>query len=249
MSVLNLSDIAVIAAISSTVLSALTLASILKIRKSKTVYNEKTSRIELDVFRKSFEEKIHHLNQRMQSNPDRWKDVNHLVVDGNSGGSNSYVLDSVGGAGVSRPNPYRFFNELGIDFDSLEVVEGQVFVLTPFHGMYEQTYDTIKKACAMNGLVAIRGDEAFKVGNILKHIIEQIIVSPYIVANINGRNPNVHYELGIANSLGKNVLIVSESLEDVAFDLKSERILTYTDQKDLSNKVYIYYTKLLRSGG
>ncbi|MNN93886.1 hypothetical protein D3C81_2124240 [compost metagenome] len=78
-------------------------------------------------------------------------------------------------------------------------------------------------------------------------MIEQIIISPYIIANINGRNPNVHYELGIAHCLGKNILLVSEGIEEVAFDLQSERVLIYRNQDDLSNKIYIYYTKLFKS--
>lgn len=240
----DISNIVIVAAIVSAVLSAMSLVCILHFKKSKTSYNEETHRVELDIMRSSFEEKIHDLTQRMQKNPARWLEVNHLILEGSS--RHSVFPSSLKNMQARLWNPYHFIEELGIDVNSLSMVDDQVFVLTPFHTIYEQTYDTIRAACSMNALNAVRGDESFKVGNILKHIVEQIIISPYIIANINGRNPNVHYELGIAHCLGKNILLVSEGIEEVAFDLQSERVLIYRNQEDLSNKIYIYYTKLLK---
>lgn len=232
------------AAIASLALSFVSLGCIVYFKKSKTTYNEKKRRIEMDIMRSSFEERIYLLTERMQKDPSRWRDVNHLIIEGNMQEPLKSDLYSQS-SNAPRINPNHFFEELGINVGALEVVPNQVFVLTPFHEMYEKTYATIKAACKLNDLVAVRGDEKFKSGNILRHIIEQILVSPYVIANINGRNPNVHYELGIAHSLGKNILLVSEGLDDVAFDLKSERILTYSSQKDLNMKLYIYYAKLL----
>lgn len=244
MEFLDIREIASVAGVVSAILAMVSGVFIYGFSRSKTRYNELTHRVELEVMRKSFEEKIYNLTERMQKNPDRWRDVNHLVVEGNVSGSGANI--SLKDNAVSVLRPYQFIEDLGIDLGVLKVIENQVFVLTPFHSMYEETYDTIKSACAMNDLVAVRGDEAFKVGNILRHIIEQIICSPFIIANINGRNPNVHYELGIAHALGKNILLVSEGVEEIAFDLQSERVLIYNSQKDLSNKIYIYYTKLLK---
>lgn len=240
----DFAKLGIIAASVSAVISAVSLACVLYFKRSKTSYNYEARRVELDVLRNSFEEKIHDLSQRMQNNPTRWREVNHLILEGSA--AELSLPNEAGSKRTLHLNPYRFIEELGIDLNSLTVKENQVFVLTPFHAMYEETYGTIKRACGMNALEAVRGDEAFKVGNILKHIIEQIIVSPYIVANINGRNPNVHYELGIAHCLGKNILLVSEGIDEVAFDLQSERVLIYRNQEDLTNKVYIYYTKLLK---
>lgn len=244
MAFLDLKEIAGIAGVISAILAIVSGVFIYSFSRSKTKYNELTHRVELEVMRKSFEEKIYHLTERMQKNPDRWRDVNHLVIEGSVTGDNlSEILKDSADFALK---PYQFIEDLGIDLDSLKIIKKQVFVLTPFHSMYEETYNTIKSACKMNDLVAVRGDEAFKAGNILRHIVEQIICSPYIIANINGRNPNVHYELGIAHALGKNILLVSEGVEEIAFDLQSERVLIYSHQKDLSNKIYIYYTKALK---
>ncbi len=49
-----------------------------------------------------------------------------------------------------------------------------------------------------------------------------------LVAELTGRNPNVLYELGIAHTLGKPVVMITQSLDDVPFDLRHHRSIPYT---------------------
>ncbi|MOA36985.1 hypothetical protein D3C78_1585460 [compost metagenome] len=81
--------------------------------------------------------------------------------------------------------------------------------------------------------------------NILAHIAEQIAKSRLVIANISGRNPNVFYELGLAHALGKPVIIVSESLSDIPFDINSSRILAFDDEKDLEVKLRNWFVHTL----
>ena len=46
-----------------------------------------------------------------------------------------------------------------------------------------------------------------------------------IVADLTGQNPNVFYEVGIAHTLEKPVLLLSMSIEDIPFDLRHRRVL------------------------
>lgn len=48
-----------------------------------------------------------------------------------------------------------------------------------------------------------------------------------MVVDFTGKNPNVMYETGIAHTLGKHVIPISQSLDDVPFDMAHHRILTY----------------------
>ena len=43
----------------------------------------------------------------------------------------------------------------------------------------------------------------------------------------SGKNPNVFYEIGIAHTLGKNVIPITQNIDDVPFDLRHHRVLTY----------------------
>jgi hypothetical protein len=48
-----------------------------------------------------------------------------------------------------------------------------------------------------------------------------------IIADVTGRNPNVFYELGIAHTLGRRSLILSQRSSDIPFDISAMRHLTY----------------------
>jgi hypothetical protein len=48
-----------------------------------------------------------------------------------------------------------------------------------------------------------------------------------VVCDFSGRNANVFYEAGIAHTLGKQVVPLSQSKDDVPFDLGHHRYLQY----------------------
>ena len=54
-----------------------------------------------------------------------------------------------------------------------------------------------------------------------------IIRSRFIVADCTGRNPNVFYEIGIAHTIGKPVIAITQSTTDVPFDLTHRRYIEY----------------------
>jgi hypothetical protein len=48
-----------------------------------------------------------------------------------------------------------------------------------------------------------------------------------VIADLSSRNPNVFYETGIAHALGREVVQIAQSIEDIPFDLRAIRSLTY----------------------
>jgi len=47
------------------------------------------------------------------------------------------------------------------------------------------------------------------------------------VSDFTGRNPNVFYETGIAHSLGRPVVPITQTMHDVPFDLQGIRAQHY----------------------
>jgi len=95
----------------------------------------------------------------------------------------------------------------------------------------------IKNACEQLNCIVLRADEIIEPGNIIKDIIVNIEASNFIIADLTSQNPNVFYELGVAHSLGKKVIMISEELEDVPFDLRPYRILLYKNNYSGINKL------------
>lgn len=56
-----------------------------------------------------------------------------------------------------------------------------------------------------------------------------ILTASIIIADITNRNANVFYELGIAHSLGKEVILIAQGEEHIPFDLNRFRHCIYSN--------------------
>ncbi len=117
----------------------------------------------------------------------------------------------------------------GSDSDEQSVEEpGTCFVMMPFRSPFELYYqEIIKPAIEAQGLRPVRGDSLFRPSPIMGDIWEMVQEAAILVAELTGKNPNVFYELGLAHALGKPVVMISETVDDVPFDLRALRVLIY----------------------
>lgn len=96
-----------------------------------------------------------------------------------------------------------------------------VFVAMPFDPSFDDLYHLgIKPACEKAGAVAERVDEQIFQESILQRIYSQIAKADVVVADVTGMSPNVFYEVGYAHALGKSVVLLAGSEDDIPFDLK-----------------------------
>jgi hypothetical protein len=105
------------------------------------------------------------------------------------------------------------------------------FVLMPFGDMRElqAVYrDHVKPTIERSGLHCERADDIYDVSGVMQSVWEGINRARLIVADLTERNANVFYELGIAHTIGKPVIMLSQSIDFVPFDLRHLRCITYT---------------------
>ncbi|QGQ93790.1 hypothetical protein EHS13_02155 [Paenibacillus psychroresistens] len=205
--------------------------------RSKYKYDELEKHMEMEKMREYFERKINELTGKMLSDESRWKHVNHLLLE-----SQDYEFNKQ--TNVRTENEFTlsnlsdFFKDAGISKSDLTVEKDFVFVLTPFHSDERDTYETIRDVCNNASLRCERGDETFIQTDILPHVLKSIFRARVVIVNLNGRNPNVFYELGLAHALGKPTILLSKSLNELPFDLKSKRIIIYNDFNELKIELY-----------
>ncbi len=116
-------------------------------------------------------------------------------------------------------------------FGSLEqqIDDDFCFILMPFVEDLAPVYtDHIKSVIENAGLTALRADDLFSASTIIEDIWKSILRARLIIADVTGKNPNVFYELGIAHTLGKDVIIITQSIQDVPFDIAHWRVLSYS---------------------
>ena len=105
-----------------------------------------------------------------------------------------------------------------------------VFVLMPFSERFGDIYELgIRPSCESVGAYAERVDEQIFSGTILQRIFNQIARADVIVADLTGQNPNVFYETGYAHALGKRVILLTQVVNDIPFDLKQYPHIIYGD--------------------
>lgn len=221
------SNIAVFAATGAAVFSAfLSMFIIYYARYRRARYDSEIQRAQLEMLREAQERRIYELTDRLASTEERWKDLNHLLVSRLN--TQADFSDSRGSI-----TPTRFLRLYGIGEDECQVDPQLVFVLTPFNKEFRSTFDAIAEACRDVGLRCLRGDEEQVSGDLMPHILRLIVKARIIVANIDGRNPNVFYELGVAHALDKVTILVTSSIDTVPFDLKSKKLIAYKELRDL----------------
>lgn len=102
------------------------------------------------------------------------------------------------------------------------------FVMMPFGTWFDRYYQEIYvPAIKSAGFEPVRADELFKTGSVVEQIWEQIEKSKVLLADLSGKNPNVFYELGLAHAARKPVVFAASDVEDVPFDLRHLRVITY----------------------
>jgi hypothetical protein len=82
-------------------------------------------------------------------------------------------------------------------------------------------------------------------------IWERINRARFLIADLTGQNPNVFYELGIAHALGKDVLLLTQDMAHVPFDLKGLRCILYSftprGVKEFETKLKATILELMKS--
>jgi hypothetical protein len=112
------------------------------------------------------------------------------------------------------------------------------FVLMPFREQFFRIYNEhIKPTLEDVGLRVMKADDIFGTTEIMEDIWEHINKARIIVADVTSRNANVFYELGIAHTVGKSVIILTQNKNDVPFDLAHLRYIKYTDDNEGWNKL------------
>lgn len=119
------------------------------------------------------------------------------------------------------------------------LVNNCVAVMMPFNMEFNGVYETIKEACSNLGMTCRRADDFWKDSVIIQDIFELICRSSIVIVDFSGKNENVFYEAGIAHTLGKNVIPITQSLTDIPFDLRHHRHLVYLDNGEGLEKLRV----------
>lgn len=99
--------------------------------------------------------------------------------------------------------------------------------MMPFSPQFDAVYTTLRDAAAGARMRIQRADDIWEHPSIMQDIVSLIDRSSVVICDCSGRNPNVFYEVGIAHTLGREVILITQSMEDIPFDLRHLRCIPY----------------------
>jgi hypothetical protein len=106
------------------------------------------------------------------------------------------------------------------------------FVIMPFAREFDDVYAVIKtsveEALSTSGGRCFRLDEARPAGRITDRLLNELQAASLCVADLTGNTPNVMWEVGYAMALNKPMIIITQSLRELPFDLRDMQSLEYT---------------------
>ena len=116
------------------------------------------------------------------------------------------------------------------EFENIE--PSLISVMMPFDANFTAVYDSIKARAEKVGLRCRRADEIWENPAIIQDIVSLIDRSRVVICDCTGRNPNVFYEIGIAHTLGREVIMITQNGSDIPFDLRHLRYVEYLNNAE-----------------
>lgn len=105
--------------------------------------------------------------------------------------------------------------------------KSKVFFIMPFEQDFFDLYEEFKNRFGEKVDIS-RADDLDNQQNIIKDIVVGIAEADIIIADLTGLNPNVFYELGIAHTMDKKTIIITQNIDELPFDIRSYRANQYS---------------------
>lgn len=119
-----------------------------------------------------------------------------------------------------------------------DVKKGYAFIAMPIDPSdmkLEDVLESIKEAATRCGIHAERIDEPEYNERISDRILESIRKAEYVIVDLTSSKPNVFYEAGYAQGLGKTPIYVAMCGTKIEFDLKDYPVIFFRNMKELKD--------------
>lgn len=117
--------------------------------------------------------------------------------------------------------------------------KGSCFILMPFGVKdgpggaidWDERYrEVLEPAIKTIGMTPGRADDIYGTQSLIDRVWRGIQEAEVVVAELTGRSPNVMYEIGLAHLIGKRLVLLTMSADDVPADLAHSVQIVYSDQ-------------------
>ena len=122
----------------------------------------------------------------------------------------------------------------------MAIEEGYAFIvmaIDPADHALVDVLDAIKEAALRCGITAERIDEVETNERITDRILESICKAQYVIVDVTHPRPNVFYEAGYAQGVGKIPIYIARDGTKLQFDLKDYPTISFRNMKELKDRL------------
>lgn len=117
------------------------------------------------------------------------------------------------------------------------VVPNNVFIIMSFKKEFDELYNVYKAVCKDFGFNAVRTDKVYSLDKILPRILNGIRHSAFVIADVTETSPNVFYEIGFADGLGRPIIATAKVDTKLPFDIVDTPVTFWSNLEDLKSKL------------
>ena len=136
----------------------------------------------------------------------------------------------------------KVFNLSGTD----TVDKNLISVMMPFAAEFDQVYELLRQIAEDLFIDCLRADDIWENDAIIQDVFSLIYRSRIVICDCTGRNANVFYEAGIAHTLGRDVILITQNPDDIPFDLRHLRFIPYLNNNEGREELYKKLTKRIK---
>jgi hypothetical protein len=105
----------------------------------------------------------------------------------------------------------------------------KIVVIMPFHNDFDPVFETIKEVIkkAVPQARYVRLDLDLSAGDVLAKFRHHVKEAAICIADVTTLNPNVMWEVGYASALNKPIVAISQSTENLPFDIHHFTVHSY----------------------
>lgn len=106
-----------------------------------------------------------------------------------------------------------------------------VFPIMSFKAKYKPVFEVWSNVCEQNGYECNRTDLTPTTESITPRILKGIQGAPFVLADISEPSPNVFFEIGYAQALGRTVIMTGQAGIEPPFDVKDLPVIFWNEKK------------------
>lgn len=112
----------------------------------------------------------------------------------------------------------------------LRIGELSAFIVMPFNESWSNTVfsSLIEPACQVAGLSCLRGDTVERSRDLVSNILQAICEAGIVIIDASAPNPNVYYELGLCDAIGKDYRVLKQAGVVLPADLAGAHYIEYS---------------------